>query len=142
MRARPSAEIRVVEVQKLGTFYDFCSARATLCGDSRGRGSKTEDFLRFLRCARHPLRRSCASKRSRCGAVRIWLSLWRRAIFLLAKRPLEVVSWFARLLSQSRGRGFDSPLVRGSSGLKIAAFKYKRSTRSVLLQLRLENRNF
>ena len=23
MRARPSAEIRVVEVQKLGTFYDF-----------------------------------------------------------------------------------------------------------------------
>ena len=129
-RARPSAEIRVVEVQK------------------------TEDFLRFLACARDPLRRSCASKRSRCGAVRICLSLgepsaeivalslWRRAIFLLAKRPLEVVSWFARLLSQSRGRGFDSPLIRGSSGLKIAAFKYKRSTRSVLLQLRLENRNF
>ena len=115
------------------------------------------DFLRFLLAARDPLRRSCASKRSRCGAVRICLSLgepsaeivrvealslWRRAIFLLAKRPLEVVSWFARLLSQSRGRGFDSPLVRGSSGLKIAAFKYKRSTRSVLLQLRLENRNF
>ena len=111
------------------------------------------DFLRFQRCARDPLRRSCASKRSRCGAVRICLSLgepsaeivrvealslWRRAIFLLAKRPLEVVSWFARLLSQSRGRGFDSPLVRGSSGLKIAACKYKRSTRSVLLQLRLK----
>ena len=90
------------------------------------------------------------SKRSRCGAVRILLSLcepsaeivrvealslWRRAILLLAKWPLEVVSWFARLLSQSRGRRFDSPLVRGSSGLKIAAFKYKRSTRSVLLQL-------
>ena len=97
------------------------------------------------------------SDRSRCGAVRICLdlgepsaeilrvealSLWRRAIFLLAKRPLEVVSWFARLLSQSRGLGFDSPLVRGSSGLKIAAFKCKRSTRSVLLQLRLANRNF
>ena len=112
----------------------------------------TEDFLRFLQAARDPLRRSCASKRSRCGAVRICLSLgepsagivrveavslWRRAIFLLAKRPLEVVSWFARLLSQSRGRGFDSPLVRGSSGLKIAAFKYRRSMR-----LRLENRNF
>ena len=90
------------------------------------------------------------SKRSRCGAARICLSLGEpsaeivrvEAIFLLAKRPLEVVSWFARLLSQSRGRGLDSPLVRGSSGLKIAAFKYKRSTRSVLLQLRLENRNF
>ena len=65
-----------------------------------------------------------------------------RVEFLLGKRPLEVVSWFPRLLSQSRGRGFDSPLVRGSFGLKIAAFKYKRSTRSVLLQLRLENRNF
>ena len=76
----------------------------------------------------NPLRRS---KRSRCGAVRILLnlgepsaeivrvkalSLWRRAFLLLAKWPLEVVSWFARLLSQSRGRGFDSPLVRGSSG--------------------------
>ena len=147
----------MVEVKKLRTFYDFCSARATLCGDSRGRGLKTGDFLRFLRSARDPLRRSCASKRSHCGAVRICLSLGepsaeivrvaalslrRRAIFLLAKRPLEVVSWFARLLSQSRGRGLDSPLVRGSSGLKIAAFKYKRSTRSVFLQLRLENRNF
>ena len=42
----------MVEVQKLRTFYDFCGARATLCADSRGRGSKTEDFLRFLRCAR------------------------------------------------------------------------------------------
>ena len=82
------------------------------------------------------------SKRSRCGAVRILLSLGEPSALLLAKWPLEVVSWFARLLSQSRGRGFDSPLVRGSSGLKIAAFKYKRSTRSVLLQLRLENRNF
>ena len=96
--ARPSAEIRVVEVQKLGTSYDFCKPRATLCAD--------------------------------------------RANLLLAKWPLEVVSWLARLLSQSRGRGFDTPLVRGSSGLKIAAFEYKRSTRSVLLQLRLENRNF
>ena len=44
MRARPSAEIRVVEVQKLRSFYDFCGARATLCGDSHGRGSKTVDF--------------------------------------------------------------------------------------------------
>ena len=117
------------------------------------------------------------SKRSCCGAVRILLSLGepfaeivrvealslrRRAILLLAKWPLGVVSWFARLLSQSRGRGFDSPLVRGSSGLKIAVlstnvvrgacscssgwkiatFKYRRSMRSTLPQLRLENRNF
>ena len=110
VRARPSAEIRVV-VPKLRTFYDFCWPRATLCGDSCGPGSKTEDFLRFLACARDPLRRfalsrfkncfcgaratlcgdsrgrgsktedflrfwrslrrSCASKRSCCGAVRL-----------------------------------------------------------------------
>ena len=107
--------------------------------------------------ARDPLRRSCASKRSRCGAVRICLSLgepsaeivrvealslWRRAIFLLARETAFgsclVVCAPAFAI---RGRRFDSPLVRGSSGLKIAAFKYKRSTRSVLLQLRLENRN-
>ena len=62
MRARPSAEIRVVEVQNLRTFYDFCGARATLCGDSRGRGSKTGDFLRFLACARDPLRRFAWSR--------------------------------------------------------------------------------
>ena len=55
----------------------------------------------------NPLRRSCVSKRSRCGAVPLLLSLgepsaeivrvealslWRRAILLLAKWPLEVVS--------------------------------------------------
>ena len=84
-RARPSAEIRVVEVQKLRTLYDFCGARATLCGDSRGRGSKTEDFLRFLACARDPLRRCARSRfknRARPSAeiVRVEaLSLWRRA---------------------------------------------------------------
>ena len=57
VRARPSAEIRVVEVQKLGTFYDFCGARATFCGELHGRGAKTGDFLRFLRCTCDPLRR-------------------------------------------------------------------------------------
>ena len=128
MRARPSAEIRVVEVQKLRTFYDFCGPRATLCGDRARRSALAVAPCEFV----------LASAEIVCVEA---LSLRRRAIFLLAKRPLEVVSWFARLLSQSRGRGFDSPLVRGSSGLKIAAFKYKRSTRSVL-QLRLENRNF
>ena len=127
----------MVEVKKLRTFYDFCGPSATLSAD-----------LSRLRIF--------SSKRSRCGAVRICLSLgepsaeivpvealslWRRAIFLLAKRPLEVVSWFARLLSQSHGRGLDSPLVRGSSGSKIAASKYKRSARSVPPQLRLENRS-
>ena len=65
------------------------------------------------------------------------LSLWRRAILLLAKLPFEVVSWFARLLSQSRGRGLDSPLVRGSSSWKIETFKYESCS-----EVWLENRNF
>ena len=49
MPARPSAGTGVVEVQKPMVFCDFCSACATLCGDRRGRGAKTEGFLRFLR---------------------------------------------------------------------------------------------
>ena len=120
----------MVEVKKLRTFYDFCGARATLCGDRARRSAlAVAPPCECVLVSANPLRRLCVSKRSRCGAVQL-------------KRPLEIVSWFVRLLSQSRGGGFDSPLVRSSSGLKIAAFKYKRSTRSVLLQLRLENRNF
>ena len=38
----------MVEVQKLEVFCDFCGARATLCGDRRGRGAKTRGFLRLL----------------------------------------------------------------------------------------------
>ena len=44
------------------TFYDFCKPRATLCGDSRGRCSKTEDFLRFLQAAHDSLRRFARSR--------------------------------------------------------------------------------
>ena len=61
---RPSAGIGVVEVQKQMVFFcDFCRARATLCGDRRGRGAKTHDlFLRFLRCSRDHLRGSAWSR--------------------------------------------------------------------------------
>ena len=139
MPARPSAEIRVVEVQKLRTFYDFCWPRAALCGDSRGRGSKTEGFLRFLlaardplrrfawsrfknwgflrflRCARDPLRRSCASKRSRCGAVRICFSLGEPSAEIVR---VEVLSLWrcAGLWKLSRGLRacFRNPAVAGS----------------------------
>ena len=65
----------MVEVQKLRTFYDFYHARATLCGDSRGRGSKTEDFLRFLTCARDPLRRFAWSRFKNCGLLRFLQAL-------------------------------------------------------------------
>ena len=43
--ARPSAGIGVVEVQKPMVFCDFYPARATLCGDRRGRGAKTHGFF-------------------------------------------------------------------------------------------------
>ena len=43
-------------------FCDFCGARATLCGDRRGRGAKTHGFLRFLTCSRDPLRGSAWSR--------------------------------------------------------------------------------
>ena len=38
-RARDPLQIRAVEVQKLWTFYDFCGARATLCGDRARRSA-------------------------------------------------------------------------------------------------------
>ena len=60
----------MVEVQKLEVFCDFCGARATLCGDRRGRGAKTHGFcLRFLRCPRNPLR---GSAWSRCKNLRFF----------------------------------------------------------------------
>ena len=132
VRARASAEIRVVEVQKLWAFCDFCGPRATLCGD-RARRSALAGAVRICLSLGEP-----SAEIVRVEA----LSLWGRAFFLLAKRPFGSCLVVCAPASQSRGCGFDSPLVRGSSGLKIAAFKYKRSTRSVLLQLRLENRNF
>ena len=149
--ARPSAGIGVAEVQNPMVFCDFCGARATLCGDRRGRGAKTHGFLRCLTCSRDPLRGSAWSK---CK------NPWFFAMFNLLARPsagigvvevqkLEVfcdfcgaratlcgnrrgrgakthgccdfcsnwssgvVSWFARLLPEPAGRGFDSSLVRG-----------------------------
>ena len=151
--ARHSAEIRVVEVQKLRAFYDFCGACATLCGDSRGRGSKAEDFFRFLQAARDPLRGSCVSKRSRCGAVRICCSrngLWKlsrgsRACFRNPAVAGSIPPWSAAAPA-GKSQLLSTDVVCGacsrSSGWKIATFKYRRSMRSVLPQLRLENRNF
>ena len=46
---RPTAGIGVVEVQQLEVFCDFCGARATLCGDRRGRGATTRGFFAISR---------------------------------------------------------------------------------------------
>ena len=81
--ARPSAGIGVLEVQKPMVFCDFCGARATLCGDRRGRGAKTHGFLRFLSCSRDPLR---GSAWSRCRKP------WFFAISILLARPSAGIS--------------------------------------------------
>ena len=56
-------------------FCDFQIARATLCGLSAGRPSKTRGFLRFSNRSRDPLRSFAWSNRSRCGAALIFLKL-------------------------------------------------------------------
>ena len=102
MLAQPSAGIGVVEVQKPMVFCDFCGARATLCGDRRGRGAKTRGFLQFLRCSR-PLRESACEVQKLEVFCDFCCSNWSSG----------VVSWFARLLPEPAGRGFDSSLVGG-----------------------------
>ena len=133
-------------------FCDFCGARATLCGDRRGRGAKTHGFLRFPTCLRDPLRGSAWSrcknpwflrfptcprdplrgsawsrcKNSRFFAISEVLAQPSAGIGVVEVQKLEVfcdfccsswssgvVSWFARLLPEPAGRGFDSSLVRG-----------------------------
>ena len=61
---------RLSEVKKTEDFLRFLRC-ATICGDSRGRGAKTEDFLRFLRSTRDPLRRSAWSRCKNWGLFTI-----------------------------------------------------------------------
>ena len=109
--AQPSAGIGVVEVQKLEVFCDFCGARATLCGDRRGRGSKTRGFLRFLRCPRNLLRGSAWSKckSSRCFAISAVPARPAAGIGVVEVQKLEVFLRFLRcsptLCGDRRGRG-------------------------------------
>ena len=93
----------MVEVQKLEVFCDFCPARATLCGDRRGRGAKTRGFCDFYG-ARATL---CGNRRGRGAKTRGFCD------FCCSSWSSGVVSWFARLLPEPAGRGFDSSLVRG-----------------------------
>ena len=74
MPARPSAGIGVVEVQKPMFFCDFCGARATLCGDRRGRGAKTHVFFCDFCGARAIL---CGDRRGRGAKTRGFLRFLR-----------------------------------------------------------------
>ena len=90
----PSAEIVRVEALSLWRRANLSWPWRTLCGDRACRSALAVAPCEFVLSAANPLRRSCVSKRSRCGAVRICLdlgepsaeivrvealSLWRRA---------------------------------------------------------------
>ena len=101
----------MVEVQKLEVFCDFCGARATLCGDRRGRGAKTRGFLRCLTCSRDPLRGSAWSrcKNSRFFAISKVPARPSAGIGVVEVQKLEVFCDFcgarATLCGDRRGRG-------------------------------------
>ena len=101
----------MVEVQKLEVFCDFCPARATLCGNRRGRGAKTRGFLRFLPCLRNSLRGSAWSrcKNSRFFAISALLAQPSAGIGVVEVHKREVFCDFcparATLCGHRRGRG-------------------------------------
>ena len=65
--AQPSAEIVRVECAKCRRECDLPHARATLCGDRACRVREMQARVRFVRCPRNPLRRSCVSSARNAG---------------------------------------------------------------------------
>ena len=65
--AQPSAEIVRVECAKCRRECDSPGARATLCGDRACRVREMQARVRFVRCARNPLRRSRVSSARNAG---------------------------------------------------------------------------
>ena len=65
--AQPSAEIVRVECAKCRRECDLTHARATLCGDRACRVREMQARVRFVPCARNPLRRSCVSSARNAG---------------------------------------------------------------------------
>ena len=71
MCAQPSAETVRVECAKCRRECDWVCARATLCGDRACRVREMQARVRFVPCARNPLRRSCVSSARNAGASAI-----------------------------------------------------------------------
>ena len=67
MRAQPSAEIARVECAKCRRECNLSHARATLCGDRARQVREMQARVRFVRCPRNPLRRSCVSSARNAG---------------------------------------------------------------------------
>ena len=64
---RATAEIVRVECAKCRQECDLSRERATLCGDRAGRVREMQARVRFVRCTRNPLRRSCVSSARNAG---------------------------------------------------------------------------
>ena len=60
-KMQPSAEIARVECAKCRRECELSYVRTTLCGDRACRGREMQARVRFVPCARNPLRRSCVS---------------------------------------------------------------------------------
>ena len=87
-------------------FCDFCGARATLCGDRRGRGVFFAiSALRFLRCPRNPLRESAWSrcKNSRFFSISAVLAQPSAGIGVVEVQKHEVFCVFCCSRELSRG---------------------------------------
>ena len=117
----PSAEIVRVEALSPWPRANVSRAQRTLCRDRACPRALAVAPCECVSSSANP-RRSCASKRSRCGAVRS-----------------------AKCESRSRSSGSSSKFATArffKSGCKMASFISISSTRSALPQLRLESRNF
>ena len=66
-KMQPSAEIVRVECAKCRRECDLPAARATLCEDRACRVREMQARVRFVRCPRNPLRRSCVSSARNAG---------------------------------------------------------------------------
>ena len=66
-KMQPSAEIVRVECAKCKRECDWRGPRATLCGDRACGVHEMQARVRFVRCARNPLRRSCVSSARNAG---------------------------------------------------------------------------
>ena len=99
----PSAGIVRVGSLSLWRRANFKARRRTLCGDRACRSALAVAPCELSTWPTNPLRGSCVSERSRCGAVRTFyvadepsagvvrvgaLSLWRRANFKARRRTL------------------------------------------------------
>ena len=67
MPVQPSAEIVRVECAKCRRECGSVGAHASLCGDCACRVREMQARVRFVRCARNPLRRSCVSSARNAG---------------------------------------------------------------------------